>query len=35
MAMIPTVDLDAWRDGDPAVVRTLADLELRALGLKR
>ena len=25
----------AWRDGDPAVVRRLADLELRALGLRR
>lgn len=25
----------AWRDGDPDVVRRLADLELRALGLKR
>ena len=25
----------AWRDGDPAVVRGLADLELRALGLRR
>ncbi len=25
----------AWRDGDPAVVRRLADLELRNLGLRR
>ncbi|PUB20260.1 hypothetical protein C8K30_1163 [Promicromonospora sp. AC04] len=25
----------AWRDGDPAVVRRLADLELRDLGLRR
>lgn len=25
----------AWRDGDPAVVRRLADLELRALGVRR
>jgi hypothetical protein len=25
----------AWRENDPAVVRRLADLELRALGLKR
>jgi hypothetical protein len=25
----------AWRDGDDAVVRKLADLELRALGLRR
>jgi hypothetical protein len=25
----------AWRDGDPVVVRGLADLELRSLGLKR
>lgn len=27
--------MGAWRDGDPAVVRRLADLELRALGLRR
>jgi hypothetical protein len=25
----------AWRKGDPAVVRELADLELRAIGVKR
>jgi hypothetical protein len=25
----------AWRDDDPDVVRRLADLELRALGLRR
>jgi hypothetical protein len=25
----------AWRDGDPAVLRELADLELRDLGLRR
>ena len=34
LATISDDPVGAWRDGDPAVVRRLADLELRDLGLR-
>lgn len=35
LAQVSEDPVSAWRDGDPAVVHRLADLELRALGLRR